>query len=527
MTRSSYLRGRGVRLSHVSLAIRDLPDEQLLMRQGGLYWVAVDRTRDVEALALQGLAALPEQHRASLVWCGHCPEQLIGALDERSGPDAVRVFEVPEAVIRLALKSLPGELRRAGTAPGSLLLLMLPVTGWQTFDAAQLRQWCNAVRCWLREQRCTLLVLCHGQAPHLHAELIRLNEHLSGLAQLYRRDGGIHYQSHFWHNERGVCGAQAFELDLQAAGFGLARAEEAMVVSTRTDDQRIYLAQRAVLEGAAALSEHWRVFERRIDLLQQATLARAASVIVAIDSDQQVEVLARELYELRERCGTALKIIVREMEPCLRYRDERLLMSCGANIIVPFGNALSRFFSLVDSVQGQVWRRGRLSGDLESLIERMRAPKTRGLLAPREFLSALDQIYGGASGEVEHQLLRLYPRSALTMEQCLHQISLRRFGDIASVVDGVFYLFLFACRSDGLESALGNICRLSWRNLFSDCQPLAELDDLPRVSFSDVTSLPGELRLAPDRPGTALRTPAQMGAYTPRRITLAITDDCA
>ena len=513
-------------MSHVSLAIRNLPDEQLLMRQGGLYWVAVDQTRDVEALALQGLIALPEQQRASLVWSGHYPEQLIGAMSERSGPGELCLFEVPESVIRLALKSLSSELRRAGMAPGSLLLLMLPATAWQAFDAAQLQQWCSGLRRWLREQRCTLLVLCYGQAPQLHAELVRLNEYLSGLAQLYRRDGGIRYQSHFWHNEQGVCGAREFELDLQASGFGQVWSEQDSPAPTRTNDQRIYLAQRVVLEDAAGLSEQWRVFERRVDLLQQATLARAASVMVAIDSDQQVEALARELYALRERCGTALKIIVREMEPCLRYRDERLLMACGVNIIVPFGNALSRFFSLVDSVQDQVWRRRQSSADLESLLKRLRAPTTRGLLAPREFLSELEQIYGGASGEVEHQLLRLQPRTTLTIEQCLHQVSLRRFGDIASVVDGVFYLFLFACRSDGLEAALSNICRLSWRNLFSDCQPLVELDNLPRAALREATSLPDTLRLAPDRTETATRAQVETSAHMPRRTTLAITDYC-
>ncbi|WP_258632545.1 cellulose biosynthesis protein BcsE [Pseudomonas sp. B21-028] len=518
--------GRGVRLSHISLAIRGVPDEQLLMRQGGLYWVAVDRTRDVEALALQGLIALPQQHPASLVWCGHYPEHLVGALNERSGAGELRLFEVPEAVIRLALKSLPSELSRARTPPGSLLLLMLPASSWQAFDAVRLQRWCSELRCWLREQRCTLLVLGYGQAPQLHAELTRLNEHLSGLAQLYRRDGGIHYQSHFWHNDQGVCGAREFELDLLDSGFGLVQAEQATPPPTRTDDQRIYVAQRVVLEGAAAPSEQWRVFERRIDLLQQATQARAASVLVAVESDQQVEALARELYQLRKHCGTALKIIVREMEPCLRYRDERLLMSCGANIIVPFGNALPRFFSLVDSVQGQVWRRRRASSDLESLLARLRAPTLRGLLAPQEFLSVLDRIYSGASGEVEHQLLRLQPRRALAIEQCLHQITLRRFGDIATVVDGVLYLFLFACRSDGLASALGNICRLPWRNLFTDCQPLAELDDLPRAAFLNAASLSDTFRLAPDRAETATRARAEMGAYMPERVRLAITDYC-
>ncbi|WP_256572535.1 MULTISPECIES: cellulose biosynthesis protein BcsE [unclassified Pseudomonas] len=513
-------------LSHVCLAIRDMPDEQLSMRSGGLYWVCVDRVGDTETLALQGLRALPAQHRATLVWSGYVPEQLISALNERSATGPSHLFEVAETDIHLALQSLPSELRRAATTSGSLLLLMLPATSWQAFDAASLQRWCEGMRRWLREHRCTLLVLCHGQAPRLHGELVRLDEYLSGLAQLYRRDGGIHYQSHFWHNDHGVCGAREFEFELHATGFGLSQAEQASPTPTRTDDQRIYLAQRTVLEGAAVPSQQWSVFERRIDLLQQATQARAASVMVAVESDQQVEALARDLYALRQRCGTALKIIVREMEPCLRYRDERLLMTCGANIIVPFGNALPRFFSLVDSVQGQVWRRRRASRDLESLLARLRAPMTRGLLAPREFLSALEQIYGGASGEVEHQLLRLQPRPALTIEQCLHQINLRRFGDIATVVDGVFYLFLFACRSDGLESALGNICRLPWRTLFSDCQPLAELDALPRTAFHDAASLPDTLCLARDGTETVTRARAEMGAYLPERARLAIMDCC-
>lgn len=515
-----------VRLSHVSLAIRGLPDEQLSMRQGGLYWVSVDRGRDVETLALQGLMALPEQHRASLIWSGLYPEQLIGSLQERSGCAQWGLFEIPEGVIRQALRSLPGELTRARTAPGSLLLMMLPASSWHTFDAEDLRQWCGGLRRWLSERRCTLLVLSHGQAPQLHAELVRLNEDLSGVAQLYRRDGAIHYQSHFWRNERGVCGAQLFDLDLLVSGFGVARDEQARSEPTRTDDQRLYLAQRSVLENTSALSRQWKVFERRIDLLQQASQARAASVLVAVESDQQVEVLARDLYALRERCGRTLKIVVREMEPCLRYRDERLLMSCGANLIVPFGIPLSRFFSLVDSVQGQVWNRRHSGGDLEALLKRLRAPTMRGLLSPREFLSALEQIYGGACGEVEHQLLRLQPPPSLTIEQCLYQVSLRRFGDIATVVEGVFYVFLFACRSDGLESALGNICRLPWRSLFSDCQPLVELAELPRTAFLGAANLPSEFHLAPDRAEASTRARTDLNAYTPRRTSLAITNYC-
>jgi cellulose biosynthesis protein BcsE len=370
------------------------------------------------------------------------------------------------------------------------------------------------------------LVVSHGQTPQLHEHLLRLNDTLSGLAQLYRRDGGIRYQLHYWHSELGVCSGQEFELELRADGFALSVNEQANVQLTHTDDQRIYLTQRSVLEGSPPLSDQWRLFENREDLLQQASGARAASIIMAIDTNLQVEELARQIHALRERCGIALKIIVREMEPCLRYRDERLLVSCGANITVPYGTTLAHFFSIIDSAQGQTWRRSRTT-DFQSLFERLRPPTERGLLTPREFISTVERVYNGASGEISHQLLKLIPRGGLEIEQYLNQIGLRRFGDVACVVNGAFYLFLFACRADGLEPALGNICRLAWRDLFSNFEIFPGVDALPREDFLTAALLPPTFVLAEERMAGSSSEAAGRAAYSPRRTTLPVTDPCS
>ncbi|MNF22362.1 hypothetical protein D3C84_29140 [compost metagenome] len=511
-------------MSHVTLAIRHLRDEQSLLRTGGLYWLSIDRAGDAEILGRQFLAALVQEKMAALVCCGQAPEQIAGKLDDHAGPAELKLFEIAERDILLSLKVLPADLDRAGVANGGQVVLMLPASSWQAFDARLLQRWCETMAPWLRKRACRLLVLCHGQAPNLHGELIRLNEHVSGLGQLYRRDGGIHYQLHYWRNELGVASAQDFEFEVQPEGFALTPAECANPQATHNDDQRIYLTQRAVLEGTPALSEQWRLFESRDDLLQQAVSARAASVIVAIESNKHVEQLARQLYDLRERCGVALKIIVREIEPCLRYRDERLLVSCGANIVVPFGAQLAHFFSVIDSVQGQVWRRSR-ANDIAALFERLRPPDERGLLSPQAFLAILDQIFASASGEVSHQLLRLQPRKGLNIEQCLNQISLRRFGDIACVLDGDFYLFLFACRSDGLESALGNVCRLPWRDLFKDIRFFAGVEDLPRKAFIAAAAQPAAYQLAATHSDS--ESAPSRSAYMPQRISLPITDNCA
>lgn len=91
------------------------------------------------------------------------------------------------------------------------------------------------------------------------------------------------------------------------------------------------------------MSKHWYLFENRDALLEAAQSASAATVIVGIDNSYQLLELAQQLHDLREHCGPQLKIVVREMEPSVRYRDERLLLACGANLIVPDGTLLSRF----------------------------------------------------------------------------------------------------------------------------------------------------------------------------------------
>ncbi|WP_426143362.1 cellulose biosynthesis protein BcsE [Pseudomonas sp. DWP3-1-2] len=514
-------------MGQVTLAIRHLQDEQMLLRQGGLYWVVLDHATDAKIMARQFLSALSEEPVATLVGCGIDPQSVVQTMAEDCGPSTLRLFAMPDdARARLAFKALTSDLHRINIARGSVLVVMLSAAHLDTFNIQQLKHWCETTRQWLIRINCTLLVLCSGQAPLLHERLLSLNEQLSGLSQLYRQDGAIHYQLNFWHSELGVCAAQAFDLQVSDDGFSLSDSQRSNPAQTRTDDQRIYLTQRSALEGAPPLSEQWRLFEHRDELLQQAGHARAASVIVALETNQDVEPLARQLYALREQCGPALKIIVREMEPCLRYRDERLLQACGANLIVPSNTTLANFFSMVESAQGQTWRY-RQTPDIHSLFERLRPPAQRGILPPREFIQLLDQIYGGASGELAHQLLRLRPRGDLNIEQYLSQITLRRFGDVACVLDGVFYLFLFACRGDGLEPALGNICRLPWRDMFSECKVLSAADVLPRQDFIDAPQVSETARLATGQVSADLTRAIVQTGYVPQRITLSLSEPCS
>lgn len=48
-----------------------------------------------------------------------------------------------------------------------------------------------------------------------------------------------------------------------------------------------------------------------------------------------------------------MKILVRENTASLRATDERLLLACGANMVIPWNAPLSRCLTMIESVQGQ------------------------------------------------------------------------------------------------------------------------------------------------------------------------------
>lgn len=206
-----------------------------------------------------------------------------------------------------------------------------------------------------------------------------------------------------------------------------------------------------------------------------------------MDGGQRLDVLARQLHTLRQLRGNALKLVVREMAPTLRYQDEQLLLACGASQIVPFGASLSRFLTMIDSIQGYIWRR-RLPTDFDALLARLRPLPICGLVAPRVFAEAVQPMWQGLrNGEIVHQLLMLRPAPGLSPLQACSRTVFRRDGDIACVTDNALFLFLFACRAEGVEQALDHIFQLSWKELFISQSVLVTLDKLSGPEFLDDT----------------------------------------
>ncbi len=510
----------------LTLSIAGLPAEFQQLRGGGVYWVDCARQADAELLCAQLLAAQDGLARAALLVAGSAPAGVSGKIDDTQGPAELAIYEIAAAQVAAALAILPLELTRAlrGRVP-PLCAILLPGSAVAALSAAGLQRFCAELRQWARRHAVSVVLLSHGESAALATRLLPLNDALAGLAQLYPAKGEFGYLLHFWRNGLGVSAAREFALHReQARGqsprLALLRGTTMAVFGEGASDHRSYLADADVLEGAPPLSADWRLFEGWGPMLAHVAHAQASSVVFAIHGNSQVDPLAAILHRLRRERGNALKLVVREMAPCLRYADERLLMGCGATLIVPHGTPLARFLTVLESVQGNVWH-GTLPVDIEAAAKAFRPPPVKGLVTPAQFWELVTNIEEAtATSGLDNALVQLKPLRGLRPEQVLGQCRIRRQGDLACLYQGQIHLFLFACRREGVERALDRMFRLPWREIFIGYQLVAR-DGL--AAMAQVHESVDRFRLASPHPGAAAAMrEADPEALQPRPVCLSV-----
>ena len=503
-----------LQLNPASLGL-DIDRGALELSRGHVQWVVVEQEGDAAQLSHQFIQRLDSGQMAVSVSGDGRHERLVSKLTAHSGPGELRCLALSSRHYVSFLKRACSELDRAGDMRGRCILISLPTAVWDELGEQSLNAWLDKLRTWLVERHATLLIISNGICDGLSNRLGRLTHALSGFASLSRTAVGPRLFLHFWNASEGLVSARDFHLLVQSDGLRVADSTDIEPLIEYPDQGRIN-AERDVVEGAQNVPAQWRLFSSRSELVQHSLASKAASILFAITKNDQVEDLAHQLYQLRRTCGTQLKLIVRETAPCLRYRDEQLLLTGGASLVVPFGTSLPRFLTLLESVQGHVWQRQ--LKDFDTQLDELKPLPLRGQQSPLGFADAVREMWPhSATGEIIHQLVRLQPVSGLSLEQVLSQARLRRNGDIACIADKALYLFLFACRAESLEAALSNIFGVKWQELFVGLEQFTDLDSLSRADFlSDAAPISGSA------PSSDVITAKPRQPFSPRPLRLSL-----
>lgn len=181
-------------------------------------------------------------------------------------------------------------------------------------------------------------------------------------------------------------------------------------------------------------------------------------MVFSLQQNAQIEPLARSIHTLRRQRGSAMKILVRENTASLRATDERLLLACGANMVIPWNAPLSRCLTMIESVQGQKFSRY-VPEDITTLLSMTQPLKLRGFQKWDVFCNAVNNMMNNPllPAHGKGVLVALRPVPGIRVEQALTLCRPNRTGDIMTIGGNRLVLFLSFCRINDLDTALNHI----------------------------------------------------------------------
>lgn len=430
-----------------SVGIQSLWDELRHMPAGGVWWINADREQDAIDLMNQTLMAQPHDAKVAVAGMGHALRQII-KLEQDHGPDKIRLFSMPNH--EKGLYYFTRDLLCSIEPEHYLLVLLCANNAWQNISAEKLHGWLKKTFSWAKYHNCSLLIINPANNSDKQSSILMSEyQSLSGMASL-RYESAMHlYDVAWWSNEKGVSARQQLQLEQHDGQWRLAKQEET-TVQPRSDEKRI-LSNIDVLEGAPALSEYWTLFPTNEELFNEARTTQAATLVFALRQNNQIESLARQIHTLRRQRGSALKILVRETKASLRATDERLLLGCGANMVIPWNAPLSRCLTLIESVQGQQFNR-LVPEDITTLLSMTQPLKLRGYQPWNLFCEAVSNMVNNtllraSCGQTSHK--NLYQTAG---EQCYLFDNLTKLGFTQQLMmdhNGVFGGFLDEVRQNG------------------------------------------------------------------------------
>ncbi|MFP1891974.1 cellulose biosynthesis protein BcsE [Lonsdalea quercina] len=488
------------------LGIEQVPDELMVMQPAGCYWVTVQRQEDAIALARQVMGA---QAAVTLLSSATAPQELLTP-PLTSGPDRIPMYSLPQT--NRALLKLDKDFLRlfSSSSNPQLVLFYTEVSDWDKLTSSELSEWLKRIKIALKKKKISLLIITYGRkiislGDHLHGLFCYLN----GFSCLEYQKDNWKYRIHWWYNATRLLADRQLALNFEQNRFSLMKQDEKNTPLT-LNDEHIFIAERSVLEGAPPLSNQWQLHDGNERVYAQAEGADSATVIFCLSHNDQTGGLARHIHRLRSLRGTGLKIVVREMEVGQRQNDERLLLACGVNIIVPFGTSLSRFLMMLEGLQGQRYQRY-VPKDFSVLRKLQQPLRQKGFMPLETFCHTVTLLMNDPllPENSKGVLVALTPVSQLRAEQALTLCKTRRNGDVFTVMDNCLYIFLFSCNLHDLKTALASIFPLPYDEMFSDRQVWCE--DLPILS---------EIRLMGAR-APRTHTPATAAAASAMKTTSA------
>lgn len=339
------------------------------------------------------------------------------------------------------------------------------------------------------EKKLTINLLIYGQNINFIKKTFSQRPDLCvGYSTLENIDKNSYfYYVYYWGLDSGMRGESENYLTLNDERSFVMQSErnkeQSISFFSVDDENTIYISQTAI-EYDQKIVDSMICAPTNKELEQCLSGISKSTIVFGCSQQDEVRQLGVKIYRLRKRFGNNIKIIVREMKPCLRYSDEMYLLQAGINRIIHFGTQFSRMLNAIEILRGQILTRP-LPSSIDELVNfGFKTTELNGYVNNNTFIlhtkQVIKQIY---LSRTEFLLIKLEILPSINPQYYLNVCNIKRKGDLMTICDDFIYLFLQGVRISDLSIALRNIFTLPIHDIF-----------LSQISFT--TSVTVEYELA-------------------------------
>jgi cellulose biosynthesis protein BcsE len=385
-----------------------------------------------------------------------------GAVHPKSNICALRLPQNRDGcdVLMEALQALSEQC----ATPASQFLVEGVATCFAWQDRAALIRQGAALAGWCAQTRHTVLLVMLPPLVEQSGDFRPLTDfqiQFAGAAQLVHVQGEFRWEVAFWRDSQGALSAnQSIPLRFSGADHRLV----ALTDDSQTDGERIgmlapdesvVMVSHDAVARERVVPKDWRVLPDNDALVSAASRAVAATVILHYGINESLATLAKQVNFLRRQCGKALKILIREDNVSIRY--ELLMLTLGANAIIPRSMPLAQVEIAVDGVQGQLFSRP-VPDDYRSALSAAMRDSTTGYVPAYRFIGlAREAVERSRPIRLPNVLLRLPLEHDVAAIDALQACRIRRTGDLCTASGDSLYLFFFACHVENAGKAMEKV----------------------------------------------------------------------
>lgn len=324
-----------------------------------------------------------------------------------------------------------------------------------------------------RVHNLSIQILCFSEEIHnLNHWLMDNPQFFFGISSLYKVDTTQYiYQVHYWLSQGEISTNYEYDVIQMENGEFSVDLNAIKTQSNETialhDDHFIYISENAIDSNQNSEQTMFKYIDNQA-LFDGIDKINTGTIVLSLNQQSEVHNIALQTYRLRRQFGFEFKVVIREMQQCLRYSDETFLSRSGINLIIPSSVRYPRFLSMLETLQKQ-----EVTCQIPNTIDDLLALDTtitydqKGYVNNHRFVNRCHQlIQQYEKTSLKFALVKLSLIPGIDLTSCLSMCHIKRDGDLITACNDALYVLLSSVRENDVQIALNHIFHLPIVDMF-------------------------------------------------------------